>query len=153
VTTQPAFVCLPVSVADLEDLCEIRVQAMQPSLERIGRFDDARARQRFRDQFRPADTRLISVDNTRAGFYCLIRQDDGFYLQNLYLLPGQSGRGLGTAVLRSILAEADAAGLPVHLEVLIESDAARFYERHGFVKLREDGVDLYYQRAATFLQS
>ncbi|MBB5193397.1 GNAT superfamily N-acetyltransferase [Silvimonas terrae] len=151
-SAQAAFVCLPVSPADLEDLCEIRVQAMQPSLARLGRFDDARARQRFRDQFQPAFTWLISVNDTRAGFYCLIRQDKAFYLQNLYLLPAMSGQGLGSAVLQSILAQADSAGLPVHLEVLIESDAARFYERHGFAKLREDGVDLYYQRAAAVLQ-
>ncbi len=149
---QPALAYLPVSAADLEDLCEIRVQAMQPSLARIGRFDDARARQRLRDQFQPGATWLICVNGARAGFYCLIRQHDAFYLQNLYLLPGMSGQGLGSAVLRHILAQADAASLPVRLEVLIESDAARFYERHGFVKLREEGVDLYYQRAAAILQ-
>ncbi|GGP24735.1 GNAT family N-acetyltransferase [Silvimonas amylolytica] len=149
----PAFATQAVSPADLEDLCEIRVLAMRPSLERIGRFDDTRARQRLRDQFRPADTQLILVNGQRAGFFCVIREEGGFYLQNLYLVPGMSGQGLGAAVLRQILDQADASGLPVRLEVLIESDAARFYERHGFVQLRQDGVDLFYQRAAAVLQS
>ncbi|GGP18350.1 GNAT family N-acetyltransferase [Silvimonas iriomotensis] len=149
----PAFATQAVSAADLEDLCEIRVRAMRPSLERIGRFDDTRARQRFRNQFRPGQTQLILVDGECAGFFCLIREEGGFYLQNLYLLPGLSGHGLGSAVLRQILDEADAAGLPVRLEVLIESDATRFYERHGFVQLRQDGVDLFYQRPALIIQS
>ena len=46
--------------------------------------------------------------------------------------------GLGTAILKVLLAEADALGLPIRLEVLTGSKADRFYLRHGFVKLSEE---------------
>ena len=45
-----------------------------------------------------------------------------------------------------LLAEADATGLPVRLEVLTGSKADRFYTRHGFVKLREDEIEGHYER-------
>jgi hypothetical protein len=40
-----------------------------------------------------------------------------------------------------LLAEADALGLPIRLEVLTGSKADRFYLRHGFVKLSEDEIE------------
>ena len=43
---------------------------------------------------------------------------------------------------------ADATGLPVRLEVLTGSKADRFYLRHGFIKLREDEIEGYYERPA-----
>ena len=54
--------------------------------------------------------------------------------------------GLGTAILKVLLAEADALGLPVRLEVLTGSKADRFYLRHGFVKLGEDDIEGNYER-------
>ena len=54
--------------------------------------------------------------------------------------------GLGTVILKVLLAEADAAGKPVRLEVLTGSKADRFYLREGFVKLREDEIEAEYER-------
>jgi hypothetical protein len=50
-------------------------------------------------------------------------------------------------ILKALLAEADALGLPVRLEVLRGSPTGRFYERHGFVKFDEDDVEASYERA------
>lgn len=51
-------------------------------------------------------------------------------------------------MLRRLLAEADAAGLPVVLTVLRGSDAVRLYERHGFIPAGAEDWDLHYRRAA-----
>lgn len=45
--------------------------------------------------------------------------------------PEAQGRGLGSALLRAISAEADAAGLPLYLEAATEA-AAALYERYGY---------------------
>ncbi len=53
------------------------------------------------------------------------------YLVFLGVLPAVQGRGLGSALLRALLARADADGLPVHLE----SSSPRnlpLYEQNGF---------------------
>jgi len=134
--------------ADFERLLALRLTVMREHLERIGRFDPARARQRFRAGFRPAWTRLIEADGAFAGCVTLGRAEDHFELEHFYLEPGCQGRGVGAAVLARLLAEADAAGLPVRLGVLKRSPAARFYERHGFRFTGEDEFDVFYERPA-----
>ena len=46
--------------------------------------------------------------------------------------------GIGSALLRSVLADADARGVNrVHLEVRSDNPAVAFYTRHGFAKVGE----------------
>ena len=143
--TEP-FCFEPVSAADFEELSELRCEAMRESLERIGRFDPARARERLRAGFEPRYTRHIVVASARVGFVVVKPHERGFLLDHLYLRPGAQGRGLGALVLARILAEADAAGLPLRVGALRESASNRFYLRHGFRLESESEWDLYYVR-------
>ena len=136
------------SVADFERLLALRVQVMRPHLERIGRYHPERAWARFREAFDPAHMRLILLDGVLAGCVSL-KAETGFYeLGQFYLAPEHQGRGTGGAVLARLLAETDAAGLPVRLNVLKQSPAARLYERHGFVRTHEEEWDVFYERPA-----
>ena len=131
---------------DIETLVQIRIEAMRESLERIGRFDPVRARERFVASFEPAQCRFILVDGAKAGFV-LIRPEPGrLYLAHLYIVPDHQGKGVGAAALEAVLADADVEGVPVGLGALRDSDSNRFYQRHGFVKTGEDEWDIYYVR-------
>ncbi|BBB63861.1 GNAT family acetyltransferase [Undibacterium sp. KW1] len=131
---------------DAAQLAELRVLAMRPSLERIGRFDAKRARQRLLQNFSTEYTRLIKLDGMLAGFLVLRPQDKDLLLDHFYLHPDFQQRGLGSAVIELVLAEADELGKIIHVGVLRDSDANRFYLRHSFV-LREVGeFDNYYLR-------
>jgi ribosomal protein S18 acetylase RimI-like enzyme len=133
---------------DFERLLALRLLVMRESLERIGRFDETRARERFRKAFRPEQTRLIVTgDSALCGCVSLSASPDHLTIDFFYLFPEHQNRGLGGAVLRALFAEADAAGLPIRVGVLHRSDAARFYERHGFRVVSEDEWDVYYERA------
>ncbi|MSP48417.1 MAG: N-acetyltransferase [Alphaproteobacteria bacterium] len=136
----------PASDADFERLLVLRIQVMRPHLERLGRFRPERARARFREAFHPAHMRLIHVDGTFAGCVSVVRETDHFALGQFYLAPEHQGRGVGGAAIELLLAETDAACLPVRLHVLKLSPAARLYERHGFLKTGEDDWDVYYER-------
>ena len=126
----------------------IRIAAMRESLERVGRFDPQRARDRFLARFDPALTRHVLADGERVGFVVVCPQDDGLLLDHLYLLPRVQGRGIGAAVLADVLARADASRLPVRVGALRGSDANRFYARHGFMRVaRTDWDDLYLRPA------
>lgn len=68
-------------------------------------------------------------------------------IDSFYLARHHHNRGLGTEILKVLLAEADAIGLPCELDVLLGSPADRFYERHGFVKQSQDDIEANFRRA------
>jgi GNAT superfamily N-acetyltransferase len=145
-TSAPAFRITLVTESDFDELAELRIAAMRESLERVGRFDPERARERLRSTFQPADTRFILVDAERAGFYAVSIGADGWKLEHLYVHPRFQNLGLGSAVLRRILDDTDALGVRVHVVALKESASNRFYERHGFALVNESEWDNHYTR-------
>ena len=140
----------PVIAGDFEEMLALRIDAMRPSLERVGRFDLARSRERLLAGFLPLFMRHILLDGERVGFFTLKAEGDAaLRLDHLYLRSSASGRGIGSWVLRQVLDQARELGLPVRLTALKESDANRFYLRHGFVLQGEEGVDLHYEWLVT----
>ncbi|PZQ63852.1 MAG: GNAT family N-acetyltransferase [Phenylobacterium zucineum] len=120
---------------------------MRESLERIGRFDPDRARARFAAGFDPAHMRLVRLGEERVG--CVtVRPETATlsWVEHLYIEPAHQGLGLGGEILRAILAEADAAGRTLRLSVLLDSNANRFYLRHGFSETHREAWDIYYER-------
>ena len=136
----------PASAADVEAVAELRAVVLRPDLERLGRYDEHRVRQRLRDGFTPAHTWVIEVDDAFAGCVALRPAQDGHWLEHFYLAPHLQGRGIGAGVLRGVLARCDRDGLLVRLNVLQGSPARRLYERHGFRFETEDTVDVFLKR-------
>jgi GNAT superfamily N-acetyltransferase len=136
----------PAGAGDADELARLRVEAMRECLERIGRFDPARARARLLDGFSPAHTRWIVADGVRAGFLVLKAQDDALLLEHLYVRPGAQSLGVGAAALRAVFAEADASRKEVRVGALRGSDSNRFYARHGFRLVRQEEFDNQYVR-------
>jgi ribosomal protein S18 acetylase RimI-like enzyme len=117
---------------------------MRDSLERIGRFDPARARERFLSGFSPEHTRHIEADGGRVGFVVVRPQADFVLLDHLYVHPSYQCQNIGATVLAQIIQEASAMALPVRVGALRESDSNRFYVRHGFKLIEESEFDNYY---------
>ncbi|WP_406217244.1 GNAT family N-acetyltransferase [Streptomyces canus] len=132
--------------ADVEVIVELRAVVMRPDLERLGRFDEHRVRQRFRDAFVERHMSIIMVEGRFAGCVALRPAADGHWLEHFFIAPELQGLGLGSAVLRSLLARTDADGELVRLNVLQGSAAQRLYERHGFTVETEDPVDVFMVR-------
>ncbi|MFI7062353.1 GNAT family N-acetyltransferase [Kribbella sp. NPDC050124] len=140
---ETTWVLRAAEAGDVEVIAELRAEVMRPDLERLGRYDEHRVRQRLRDSFSPEHTSVIVADGTFAGCVTVRPAEDGQWLEHFYLAPDLHGRGLGSAVLRSLLERTDADGVPVRLNVLQGSPAQRLYERHGFVVEDEDPIDVY----------
>jgi GNAT superfamily N-acetyltransferase len=139
---------VPAQPADLEPLVALRIEAMRESLERIGRFDPLRARERFVSGFVPECTRHIVVGGERVGLVVVKPQWDGLLLDHLYIRPAFQGRGIGAAVLALVFAEADARAQPLRVSALARSDSNRFYLRHGFRLVKQGELDIHYVRPA-----
>lgn len=138
-----------VEATDAEQLVQLRIAAMQESLERIGRFDLQRVRERFLKSFEPSLTRYIVVDRKRVGFLVVRPGDNHLLLDHLYIHPVYQGKGIGAAVLSSVFAEADELGILVRVGALRESASNRFYMRYGFELVEVDECDNYYVRKAS----
>ena len=130
---------------DGEILAEIRVRAMKPSLEAIGRFDPTRARDRFLESYSYPDTTKIYLDTSMVGFYSVNKKSDHLYLSHLYVLPEYQGHGIGGEVLNRVKALAETSCHVVRLGALRGSTANHFYISNGFKFTHEEEWDLYYE--------
>lgn len=138
----------PAGEGDFEALLALRMAAMRESLERVGRFDPQRARERLSRGYLPAYTRHILKQGELVGFVVVVPRENDWLLDHLYIHPSAQGLGVGSWVLTQVLAEADAQRKAVSVTALKHSDANRFYLRHGFVLQAEGEWDLYYLRSA-----
>lgn len=139
----------PVVEADFDALAALREAALRVSLERLGLFDSERSRTRLRGQFWPEHMRHIMDNGARVGLLTLKPDGDALKLQHLYLTPAAQGNGIGGWVMEQVKVEARAQGRDVKLEALKQSDANRFYLRHGFVLEGEEEFDLLYRWPVT----
>ncbi|MCP2363219.1 GNAT superfamily N-acetyltransferase [Nonomuraea thailandensis] len=138
----------PALAEDVETVAELRAVVLRADLERLGRYDEHRVRQRFRDAFEPAHAWMIEVGGAFAGCVALRPARGSYWLEHFFLDPRLQGRGIGTAVLGRLLERCDREGAAVRLQVLQGSPARRLYERHGFAPETEDEVDVFMVRAA-----
>jgi len=142
------LVLSPAGEGDFEALLALRMAAMRESLERVGRFDPQRARERLSRGYLPAYTRHIRLRDELVGFVVVVPREKDCLLDHLYIHPAAQGQGIGSWVLDQVLQEADAQRKAVSVTALKHSDANRFYLRHGFVLQAEGEWDLYYLRPA-----
>lgn len=91
---------------ELQELIDIRLAAMKPSLVAIGRYDPKRATERFVSSYDPAVTNCIVLSGQIIGFYVLIHHDDHLLLNHLYIQPESQGQGYGSLVLDAVKQEA-----------------------------------------------
>jgi ribosomal protein S18 acetylase RimI-like enzyme len=144
----PSITLSPAAEGDFDALVAVRIEAMRESLERIGRFDAVRARERFRSSFSAAHTRHVLASSERVGFVVTKFQEKHLLLDHLYIKPSYQGRGIGAQVLRFVFAEAEEHRLPVRVGALRESRSNDFYVRHGFHLLERGEFDNHYERKA-----
>lgn len=138
------FSLRPSRFDDVEWIAELRAVVLRDDLERLGRFDPVRVRERFRTAFDAALTRVIVVDGRDSGSIAIRPEDEGTWIEHFYLDAALQGRGIGTGILGSVL---EAPGT-FRLNVLQGSPARRLYERHGFEVESEDEVDVFMRRPA-----
>lgn len=83
---------------------------------------------------------VVEIDGEPAGRLLLARLEGEIRVVDIALLPPYRGAGIGTRLLRDVIAKADAAALPVSLHVEPWSPARRLYERLGFRSAGQDGI-------------
>jgi len=129
----------PATAADYQWLWELKRLTMRPYVEQTwGSWDDSTQEAFFRRNFSSETVQIITVDGQNAGLLNVEREPNGIFLANLQIHPSFQNRGLGTAVLQTVMGSAKALRIPVRLQVLrVNSAALRLYSRLGFVTYQE----------------
>jgi GNAT superfamily N-acetyltransferase len=130
---------------DAQWIAELRACVLRADLERLGRFDPGRVRQRFLSAFDPVVTQVVLVRGEEAGSIA-VRPDEGsLWIEHFYLRADCQGKGIGSLVLQWEL-DASEGDRPFRLNVLQGSRAQALYERHGFSVESQDAVDVFMVR-------
>ncbi len=127
--------------ADALALAELRVDAMRPSLEAIGRFNPERARDRFLSKFQPESTTRLLHGDKLIGFYVVQYRDHFLWLDHLYITPEYQNQGIAGKVVDRIQQKAAKLGKPVRLMALKGSRSNDFYLAHGFTLIAVEAFD------------
>ncbi|HRQ41530.1 MAG TPA: GNAT family N-acetyltransferase [Chloroflexota bacterium] len=127
----------PASASDYDFVYQLRRATMQKYVEAIWGWDEGAQRQRFAVSFNPSISQIIVVGDQDVGELALVEEDDVLYLKGIYILPTYQNRGVGTAVLHHLLAQARARRQPVTLQVFKMNPARQLYERLGFAVVGE----------------
>ena len=91
---------------------------------------DAETRTWMRDVvFTRHSVRLAEVDGDIVG----LASRDGVWLMNLYVKPGWTGHGIGTQLLRAMIANAASTTAVLRVSTFARNaHASRFFENRGF---------------------
>ena len=118
-----------------------RLPGVAPLLaEQLMRHQFAGQTMTYRALYPAARCDIIEADGTPIGRVVVDTTDDAITLVDIALLAPWRGRGIGTALLREILAGADR---PVRLSVQRSNgDAMRLYARLGFVMVEATDTEV-----------
>ncbi|CAM3251772.1 Acetyltransferase (GNAT) family protein [Arthrobacter ulcerisalmonis] len=136
------FSLRPAVPTDAAWIAELRAVVMRPDLERLGRWDPLRVRERFLNAFQPEHTFVIVVGGQEAGVIAVRPDADALWIEHFYLAPAFQRQGLGASVLQQVMNDTR-DHRPFRLNVLQGSAARTLYERHGFVLETQDPVDIF----------
>ncbi|OMF63934.1 GNAT family N-acetyltransferase [Paenibacillus sp. FSL R5-0766] len=128
---------------DQEQLADLRALVLYDDLTRLGRYDDVKVRERFRNTFDPAHTHIIEFGGSMVGCVSLKPKSEAYLLEHFYIHPDYQGQRIGTQVLNMLLEQDEVQGRRVILNVLQGSPARRLYERFGFILDSEYEVDVF----------
>jgi GNAT superfamily N-acetyltransferase len=74
---------------------------------------------------------------------------DALVLNQLFVLPPDQGKGIGTVCIQRLIDEARSSSLPIRLRVLkVNTRAVAFYERSGFRRVGEIATHVLMERGA-----
>jgi ribosomal protein S18 acetylase RimI-like enzyme len=100
----------------------------------------------YRVRYPGATLDMIEVDGEPAGRLYVFRGHGDIRIMDIALAPPFRGRGIGTALLRDLMAEADASGRKLSIHVEMNNPARSLYDRLGFAPVGEHGIYVLMER-------
>jgi GNAT superfamily N-acetyltransferase len=142
----PAHIAFrPASPQDFDYCAKLYFAGMEQIIRQLNLDMDAQVSS-FQKQWEPAQVQLITLDATDVGWLQSITAEDALFLAQLFVDASVQRRGIGTEVMRRVIAEASRTGRAVELAVVKINPALRLYEKLGFKVTYEDDHKFYMRR-------
>jgi ribosomal protein S18 acetylase RimI-like enzyme len=134
-----AFLLFVYDSSRSEELAQVQWQDGQREAFVKWQFD--LQRREYDARFPDAEYDVILVDDQPAGRIWIGRDAEEIHLLDIVVLPEFQNRGVGRALLSSLIDEAKQTGLALrHTVFVMNDDALRFYERLGFITIGDLGA-------------
>jgi GNAT superfamily N-acetyltransferase len=93
----------------------------------------------YRTWYPRATYDVVLLEGWPVGRLFVARSDSEVRVLDVALLPEHRNAGIGTGLMRAVLAEALSLGVPVRLHVESFNRSLRLFDRLGFVPVAENG--------------
>jgi ribosomal protein S18 acetylase RimI-like enzyme len=124
----------PATQLDKTFLYRLHCLTMRHHIEATWGWDEAWQRNDFQHRFERYAISVMEHDGVAIGSLWLEDRPTAVYIADIQVLPEWQERGIGTAVVRRVIADALSRQLDVELAVLPVNERARsLYQRIGFV--------------------
>lgn len=151
VLAQQGFGLRPETEADVPFLRQLYISTRWEEVSAAADWSDAQKiaflesqfalqRHHYLNHYANSSFDVIEQHRLPAGRLYLDRQERTLLIVDIALLPQWRGRGIGTALIEAVFAEARQAGKEVSISVEKFNPALRLYQRLGFRPYAEDDV-------------
>ncbi len=132
----------PAAEQDFEACRRLYFSAMESTFRELN-IDPVAHSEGFREQWVPAQVRIIQFDGRDLGWVQVIDRWNELFLAQIFVEPEFQRRGIGSSAIRCVTRQAAAKHVPVTLAVIKNNPARRLYMRLGFRTTHEDVFKLY----------
>lgn len=140
------FSLRPATLEDLPAMKALAHEGLRPHLEPHFGWDEEEHDRGFAEHFEPEFISIVQVERHDVGYFKLVDEEEAILLEGIYFHTNSRKMGLGTAVITSLLEQAEHAGKRLRLRVWKSNPAARLYRRLGFEVAEESEHQLVMER-------
>lgn len=138
IETPPGVLLRPAQPGDYAFAKRLYLETTRPLLQALGTWDRAAVTERFSSAYHRHEAQVICADGRDIGWLQVSRNEAGLHLHQMHLVKRYRNRGIGTRLIRTVMARAQGLGLPLTLNVIRGNPAAALYLRLGFCIFDED---------------
>jgi ribosomal protein S18 acetylase RimI-like enzyme len=122
---------------DVDFLYSLHVATMKQYVDQVWGWEDVYQESLFRKNYVPANIQIIEYDDKDIGMLSVEERAGDVFLSTIEIRPEYQSKGIGTAIIKKIVADSAKKTKPVTLQVLKVNPAKGLYERLGFEVVEE----------------
>ncbi len=136
----------PASEQDFLFAFEAKRKALGPHIMARWNWDESYQLNTHRTRWSERPWSIILSDKEPIGTVSIHEAVDHIRFGEFYLLPSHQRKGIGSSLLRQVIAQSEESSLPIRLEYLKWNPVGSLYLRHGFKVVSESEIHYFLER-------